>query len=300
MLYNKCRAKKFSAMLGCDEIVESIKQSLGEVHTYLLHGTRGCGKTTLARIIARELKVGSLDRYEIDGADQTGVDDARRLKRTVPISPVDGKRKVYIIDECHRLSDQAKDSLLKILEEPPSFVYFILCTTMVNKVVGTMRSRAVQYHMKPLKRNLLIKLLKKIIKKEKLKVSKHLLPLIAEHSEGIPRNAMTMLESVKGMKYKKAEKLIQSDMLGESQVPFICRTLLKGGKGKWKIIKPALKEIQEDPETIRRGILGWLNNALLRSDDPKFILRLIECFLDHTYDTGKPGLLYSIALASLI
>ncbi len=305
MLYNKHRLSKLSQFLGNDEIIESVKESIkGEVNTYLLHGKKGCGKTTLARIIANELGVDNLDLHEIDAADQTGIEHARKLKRTVGTSPNLGEHKAYIIDECHRLSEPAQDSLLKTLEEPPDFVFFILCTTRPNKVAGTIKSRAVRYNMNPLKKKDMALLLKRIIKKEKknFKIDKDIVSVIIENAEGIPRDAITMMEQVKNMKFKKAVKLLQQIPDEDAQINLLCQNLLQKGDKKWQRCLPIIKEIKEkDSETTRRGILNYFNKVLLsNSKNYKYILKLMECFLDNTYDTGQAGLMYSIGLACLV
>lgn len=143
-LYRKYRPATFADVIGQEHVVTALenaikKDQLG--HAYLLYGTRGIGKTTLARIFANEIGTQPEDLYEIDAASYTGVDNIRELNASVKALPYQSKYKVYIIDEVHMLSKSAFNALLKTIEEPPSHAIFILATTELEKVIDTIISR---------------------------------------------------------------------------------------------------------------------------------------------------------------
>lgn len=143
-LYRKYRPEGFDQVLGQEHIVRVLQGaiSLGNIsHAYLFFGSRGTGKTTIARIVARELGTSDEDTFEIDAASNRGIDDIRELREGVSTLPFNSKYKVYIIDEVHMLTKEAWNAMLKTLEEPPAHVIFILATTEIEKVPETIVSR---------------------------------------------------------------------------------------------------------------------------------------------------------------
>lgn len=152
-LYRKYRPKDFDEVVGQNHIVEPLLRAVESgkpAHAYLFVGTRGTGKTTVARIMAKRLGVGQSDLFEIDAASNRGIDDIRELRDGVTTYPIESPYKVYIIDEVHMLTKEAFNALLKTLEEPPSHALFILATTEVEKVPDTIVSRCEVYEfLKP-------------------------------------------------------------------------------------------------------------------------------------------------------
>ena len=143
-LYRKYRPQTFKEVLGQDHIVKVLQSSIELdkiAHAYIFSGSRGTGKTSVARIFAKELGTSANDITEIDAASNTGVDDIRALNESVNTIPFESKYKIYILDEAHMLSKSAWNALLKTLEEPPKHVIFILATTEFEKIPETVVSR---------------------------------------------------------------------------------------------------------------------------------------------------------------
>ena len=148
-LHQLYRPESFDEVIGNEDTIERLKAVLGNEirrpHSYLLHGPAGCGKTTLGRIIAKEVGCKGMDFVELDSADFRGIQSVRGIRRQTAYAPMESECRVWLLDEAHALTNDAQTALLKALEEPPSHVYFILCTTMPEKLLPTLRSRCSQY-----------------------------------------------------------------------------------------------------------------------------------------------------------
>ena len=221
MFYTKYRPQKFSEISKPNEAADALVSQLLKsktAHAYLFVGSRGTGKTTTARILAKALNCHKLDKngdpcdkcesceairkgtfldlIEIDAASNRGIDDIRELKNKIRLAPSVGDNKIYIIDEVHMLTNEAFNALLKTLEEPPAKTTFILCTTEFNKVPETIRSRCQVYKFKRATLDQIITKLKSISQSEKIKISEEELRKLAKASQGGFRDAETLLEQV--------------------------------------------------------------------------------------------------------
>lgn len=172
------------------QIVKSKKFS----HAYIFSGPRGTGKTSTARILAREMGAVGIDVIEMDAASNRGIDDIRELRERVGLSPAEGQKKAYIIDEVHMLTTEAFNALLKTLEEPPDHVVFFLCTTGIEKVPETIVSRCVSIPFQKATSEEIVRSLTRTAKGEKLSVEKGALELITTSVDGSFREAQTILE----------------------------------------------------------------------------------------------------------
>lgn len=298
----KYRPKTFDEFFGGREIKESILKGLGTTHVYLMHGKMGCGKTTLARLVARELEVDEFEIHEIDAASNRTIDDARRLKSAICRRPMAGDRKIYIIDECQGLLALTQDALLKTLEEPPDYVYFVLCTTEFGKVVPTIRSRAKAgtYEVKPLSRREMHGLLSRVCTEEGIDLDRDVYNALVGGGEGIPRDTLGLLDKVCGMAAKDALVLISAGGIDDHNVLELCRTLLDHKKDKWKRCREILQGITEEPETVRRGVLGYMTKVMVGEDNPKAAAVISDEFLDNFFASGKAGLILAAYRSCLI
>ena len=177
-------------------VLEAAIQSGKPSHAYLFVGTRGTGKTSVARILARELGVSDKDLYEMDAASHTGVDNIRELREGVNMMPFESPYKFYIIDEAHMLSKGAWNAFLKTLEEPPEHAIFVLATTERDKVPDTIQSRCEIYTFKQPTREVLSKVITDIAKKEGYSMERGAAELVAMLAEGSFRDALSILQKV--------------------------------------------------------------------------------------------------------
>ena len=198
-LYRKYRPSSLEELVGQPDAVQLISEQIKNSnlsHAYLFSGPRGVGKTSLARIIATTIGCDPVfDITEIDAASHNKVDDVRELNDSVNfIASSPGKKRVFILDEVHMLSNAASNAFLKTLEEPPEHVIFILATTEPERVIETIRSRTTQIAFKRIKNADIITSLEKISKAEKIKLSKDVLEYIANQSDGSLRDAINLFE----------------------------------------------------------------------------------------------------------
>lgn len=198
-LYRKYRPTSFKDVRGQDHIVSVLQGAIDKntiPHAMLFSGTRGTGKTTLARIFAKEIGTSDVDLYEIDAASNRGIDDIRELREAVHTLPYESERKVYIIDEVHMLTKEAFNALLKTLEEPPSHVIFILATTEEEKLLDTILSRCLVFRMREPSRATLTKFVADTAKKEGFTLNPDAADLIAIAADGSFRDALGVTQKI--------------------------------------------------------------------------------------------------------
>lgn len=221
-LYRKYRPQKFAEVIGQEHVKKTLENEIkgGRIsHAYLFYGPRGTGKTTLGRIFAKALNCQnrkddqfepcgtclscqeikenkSLDLVEIDAASNRGINEIRELRENVRFAPTGGKYKVFIIDECHQITSDAFNALLKTLEEPPAHAVFILVTTEIHKVPNTIISRCQKFSFAKVAVEEILHKLEKIIKNEEVKVDPEVLKNIARLSQGYVRDAESLLAQI--------------------------------------------------------------------------------------------------------
>jgi len=198
-LYRKYRPASFAEVRGQDHIVSVLTGAIKKAavpHALLFAGPRGTGKTTLARIVAKELKTATVDTYEIDAASNRGIDDIRELKEAVHTLPYQSKQKVYIIDEVHMLTKEAFNALLKTIEEPPPHGVFMMATTEIDKVLDTVLSRCQVFTLKEPSRQLLAETVAAVAARENFTIQPAVADLIALTADGSFRDALGVLQKV--------------------------------------------------------------------------------------------------------
>jgi len=239
-LFLKYRPQTFDDIVGQESVVKTLRNSLKAnkpVHAYLFAGSRGTGKTSLARLLAKGLNCENLndgspcgkckictdiadgnlvDVIEIDAASNRGIDDIRDLREKVNFTPTFARRKVYIVDEVHMLTKDASNALLKTLEEPPEHAYFILATTELHKILDTIISRCQTFIFGRFAIEQLVGRLEKICKDEGFTAEKIALELIARKAEGGLRDAISALDQIASESSGKITEAIVRESLGIS------------------------------------------------------------------------------------
>src|SRR5213083_2279069 len=219
-LYRKYRPQDFDEVVGQEAIVRTLKNAIssGQVRqAYLFAGPRGTGKTSLARILAKGLNCvqgptpnpdktchacqaiargTSLDVVEMDAASQRGIDDIREIRERVVLQPVEGRYKVYILDEAHQLTDAAFNALLKLIEEPPPHLVFVFCTTELQKMLSTVRSRCQTFVLSRPRLPEIVRYLKTVAEGEGIEAAEAALALIARSARGSFRDAVSTLDQL--------------------------------------------------------------------------------------------------------
>ena len=293
-LYQKYRPKELSDIVGNSDVIDVIhgdmqKSNEDMPHAFLLTGPTGCGKTTIARIIAKTLGATGMDLCELDSAQFGGVDRIREIRDLSKGMPLQGFARVFILDECHMLSKAAQNALLKALEDTPGHVYYILATTDPRKLIATIKGRCSKYDLKPLNDKQMKRLLKRVVKGEKEKLSTDIYESIIDESDGRPREALQILDQVLAVDPEKRAEVAEQSRSFESESIELCRALLNQNTS-WKAIRTILVGLKgQDPEGVRRLVLGYCQSVLLKGADDR-AFQVMELFLDSFWQSGFPGL----------
>lgn len=277
-LHTKYRPQTWEAVLGQDKAVDSLRKALKAKRgrAFILTGPSGTGKTTLGRIIAREVGCTPGNLMEVDGASSTGIDEMRRVSEALLYSGLGGSAtKVAIIDEAHMLSKAAWNSLLKSIEEPPPHVYWVFCTTEAAKIPVTIRGRCISYDLKAVSEGVIRMLLHQVCKAEKLETPDAVLELISEQCGGSPRQALVGLSKCAECKGPKAAAALLATVWDNAEVIEFIRLLVKGAD--WAGYVAALAPFRElEGEGIRLIAVGYLTSCLLGCKDGGRAARLLN------------------------
>lgn len=289
-LYRKYRPKEWGEVMGQDHIVTTLKNAIAAdrvAHAYLFAGSRGTGKTTLARLLAKAVNCLNpdpakrpdnecenckavnenrfLDLIEIDAASNTSVDDVRDLRDKINFSPSQGKYKIYIIDEVHMLSTAAFNALLKTLEEPPPHAIFVLATTEIHKIPATVLSRCQRHEFRRVPVDEIVTNLKKIVKAEKIPADDDALIQIARQSAGGMRDAISLLDQLSSTGDKITLVLAQN-VLGTATSQTVLDVLSSINEHDpahgLETIHKAL-DAGADPRSLARQIVEYLRGLML-------------------------------------
>ena len=290
VLARKWRPKSFTEVVGQDHIVQALKNSLKNDmphQAFLFTGTRGVGKTSLARILTKALNCehlkdgepcnkcdsclsindgSSIDFQEIDAASRRGISETKELLETIPYLPSSSKFKVYLIDEVHMLTKESFNSLLKTLEEPPPHVIFMFATTEVSQIPATILSRCLQLNLNSVSNEDLMSQLANIFSKEKVKYEEGALQLISEAANGSIRDALTISEKIISFTEKDIRQASVREILGIPDNEIIQEILINLKNNDPKKLFEVLENITKDTpiKNIFLEIMELIKNISLR------------------------------------
>jgi len=290
-LHKKHRPKNLNMVIGNDNTVDILKGMLEKKtlpHTIMFTGPSGCGKTTLARILKSELDCHDMDFKELNCSDFRGIDTIRDIARTMSLAPTGGKCRIWLLDEVHQLSKDAQNAALKMLEDTPLHVYFFLCTTESKKLLKTIQTRCSEMPVQELDQNSMLKLITRVIKRSKLKVTDEAQEMILDSCQGSARMALVLLEKISHLDEKKQNESIAEMIAQETTSIDLCRALLQ--KDDWKKVTKILKNLTVEPESVRWAVMGYARAILLKRPDPQAFL-VLACFKDNFYDSKANGLI---------
>lgn len=302
-LYRKYRSRTFDEVVGQDQVINSIKYQVKNStvsHAYIFSGTRGTGKTSTAKILARAvncehpidgnpcnecetcksiLRGTNLDVVEMDAASNNGVDDIRDLREKAYYPPSTSKYKVYIIDEVHMLSKGAFNALLKILEEPPKHLIFILATTEIERVPQTILSRTQRYTFKRISIDTISKNISEILVKEGKTIDEAGIDLIAQMADGSMRDAVSLLDRVVAINDNNIsyDKIIEVLGVTTEDTLFELATSILNSDASSIIMSVAnLADDGKDMMVLIDGIVSFFRNILIAKNlsDPRKIIRV--------------------------
>lgn len=292
-LYKKYRPGVLSGLIGQDEAVATLKD-LGRrgaiPHCLLMTGPSGTGKTTAALILRRKLKCSDHDFAEINAAKERGIEMVRSISQRMGLAPMGGPCRVWLIDECHQLSADAQGGLLKMLEDTPRHVYFILATTDPQKLREAIRTRSTEIKFKALDTAALRQLVGDVAAAEGKLLEDDLIDKIAEAADGSARKALVHLHAVIGIKDPDEQRAAVAAGDYKSESINLARALFRHGAG-WADVVKLLKGLEDDAEQVRRHVLGYARTILLGGGKGAARAEVvIDEFRDNFYDSGAAGL----------
>jgi DNA polymerase-3 subunit gamma/tau len=298
VLARKWRPANFSELVGQEHVQRALVNALDENrlhHAYLFTGTRGVGKTTIARIFAKSLNCETgitskpcgecsacreiaegrfVDLIEVDAASRTGVDDTRELLENVQYAPTRGRYKVYLIDEVHMFSKSSFNALLKTLEEPPPHVKFLLATTDPQKLPVTILSRCLQFNLKRMPVSMIIAHLQHILQTDDVKHDLAALQLLAEGADGSMRDGLSLLDQALAFGAGEVREQDVRDMLGSisrDRILAIVRALFSGDAAAVLSEVDRLGELTPDFENVLAELLSLLHHMALAKTVPEVL-----------------------------
>jgi len=313
-LYTTYRPKTFDEVVGQDYIVTSLSNSAASgklSHAYLLSGAKGTGKTSCARLIAKaanckeKLPCGKCeackqiandshpDVIEIDAASNRGIDSSRRLREQVMFMPTSGSYKVFVIDECHMLTREASNALLKTLEEPPPHIIFILATTELEKILPTIKSRCQIFNFRLIPEKVIADRLRQICLDAKMKIPEETIILVSEAAKGSMRDALSLIDVIYGLEDMDADSVRR--LLGRPHYQqvgdFVSCLEERDIKKALTFIGQLYATAEVDMYVFRDEVAAWLRGLLFVVAGAKFSHPMLDRMKSQSYGFDEGNLL---------
>lgn len=293
-LYKKYRPKGLKDVIGQDVAVRVLQKYLDKEnmpHFICLVGPSGCGKTTIMRILRKKLNCSIHDFYETNGASNNGVDTVRSIQSRMHQAPIDGKCKIYAINEVHKLTNEAQNAFLETLEDTPKHVYFIFTTTTPNKLLAAVKTRATEIMLNSLNNNAIKHIIDNVANSEKKRIKESVLDKIVEYSSGSARKALVFLDQIIELD-DEDDMLNAIEKSSSEDVGFQIAKALHNPRIRWSEMIDILNKIEnEEVETIRYIVLGFAKSVMLKGGKlTDRAMLIINAFGNNFYDSKQAGL----------
>lgn len=301
-LYKRYRPKTLKGIVGQDGAVNSLQKMIdkGNIpHAILLTGPSGCGKTTIARILQGILNCGDKDFIEMNCADFKGIEMVRDIRRSANLCPLEGDCRIWLLDEAGKMTGEAQNAFLKLLEDTPKHVYFMLATTDPQKLIKTIHTRCSEIKLVSLSEASLQRVLQRVMEKEQMKISEDVITEIIEACDGSARKALVILEQVGSLDTEEDQiKAVQASTFNKDEAILLARALFNWQGTTWGEVAKILKNLKDqDVEGIRYLILGYARSCMLGKEGqaPNMKLaerafKVIDIFSENFYDSKHAGL----------
>lgn len=292
-LYRVYRPKQFEDVAGQPEAVKMLAGMVAKnrvPHALMLTGPSGVGKTTLARILRRKLGCHSSDFTELNCADVRGIDAVRDVQRAAGLAPMGGKCRMWLLDESAKLTNDAQTMLLKVLEDTPAHAYFVLATTDPQKHLKTILNRCTEIRLRPLPADNLRQLVGKVAEEEAIELVPEVLDKLVEVADGSARKALVLLQQIAQLPEdrEQLDTLERADT--KRQAIEIARALLDP-RSKWDKVAAVLRDLDDDPESVRHLILAYAQSVVLGGGQMAGQAgKMLTFFESNFFDSKKPGL----------
>jgi DNA polymerase III gamma/tau subunit len=303
MLYQEVRPKSLDDIVGNKSTIKGLQKLLrrkseDRPHAILLTGPKGCGKTTIGRILASAFgsREGSILKF--NASKDRGIDKIRDILSNLSFRPIGGGTVTYILDECHQITKDAQNALLEV-EDIPEHVYFIFCTTDPQKLIPTLKNRCSEYTVEPLRSKDIRTILERACKEKDLNIENDVLEIISKNCDRTPRTALVLLEKVMDLTDPDeiADAIVAEIEIQEGGEFFtLCKMLLilpEKRRKQWQMVLREYERLNQEPEQVRHGILTFLRKQLLKLDPIKDldyaedIARTMEILSTNTFHGGK-------------
>ena len=298
-LYRKFRPKKLEQVVGHDAVINVLERQVcnrSVPHAIMLAGPSGVGKTTIGRILRRHVGCHPNDFVEMNCAKYRGIDNVRPIEIQAHQAPLAGGAKMWLMDECHMLTKEAANCLLKILEDTPSHTYFVLATTDEQKVLKTIRTRCSRHVLSPLADGDLELIVGKVAEQAGITVPSEVMREIIANSDGSGRTAVVLLDQIRSIDSEREMlQIVRQSSEQRRNAYELCKLLLWRRSG-WSKVVGMLKMLEhEDPEQMRRLVLACAKTAMLGTNEvvAKRGFIVADAFRDNYFDCGMSGLVAS-------